>query len=501
MTTNITNSLITDDDIGNDYILNVIQLTKSSSEDKCYYNNLSSNLTAIDNQTNFSDYIPNNTLHCNTTWDQVSCWTSTMAGQLSVIPCFGEFNGVLYDIFQNSSRMCYENGSWAEKADYSKCMPLPVYQEIPHTLWDVRDTVIIYYTGYIISLIALTIALWIFLYFKDLRCVRNTIHTNLMITYMLIAICWIITDRLHSNPLSNVSNKSACTLVILLTYLMGTNFFWMFVEGLYLYILVVKTFSIELVKVHLYAFIGWGLPALVVIVWAPVKYYFTQSDPNGPAGCPWQLKDYFDYIFICPVLLVLLVNIFFLGKIMWVLITKLRAATSAESKQYRKAAKALLVLTPLLGVAYMLVLVTPTHRTAKVIFHYLQALLVSTQGFTVAVLYCFCNGEVRNSVRHHFERFKLRRTLRGGEYPATGHRSAYAFRSLRNGDNVKLYRTRGERDRTDRGSCISFSTTTTYVTSNSHSTKSHHKGINGSVKDYKASYGMVSRKPSDEDVL
>lgn len=48
-------------------------------------------------------------------------------------------------------------------------------------------------------------------------------------------------------------------LVILLTYLMGTNFFWMFVEGLYLYILVVKTFSIELVKVHIYVFIGWGM--------------------------------------------------------------------------------------------------------------------------------------------------------------------------------------------------------------------------------------------------
>lgn len=52
--------------------------------------------------------------------------------------------------------------------------------------------------------------------------------------------------------------QASCMLVIILTYLMGTNFFWMFVEGLYLYILVVKTFSIELVKVHVYTFIGWG---------------------------------------------------------------------------------------------------------------------------------------------------------------------------------------------------------------------------------------------------
>ncbi|XP_023214286.1 diuretic hormone receptor-like, partial [Centruroides sculpturatus] len=80
---------------------------------------------------------------------------------------------------------------------------------------------------------------------------------------------------------------------------------------------------------------------------------------------------------------------------MWVLITKLRAATSVESQQYRKASKALLVLIPLLGITYVLVIVTPNHGTAKIWFAYFQAALLSTQGFTVAVLYCFLNGEVR----------------------------------------------------------------------------------------------------------
>ncbi|CAG2121496.1 unnamed protein product, partial [Medioppia subpectinata] len=149
-----------------------------------------------------------------------------------------------------------------------------------------------------------------------------------------------------------------------------------------------------------------------------------------------------------------------------------------------KAAKALLVLTPLLGVAYMLVLVTPTHRTAKLIFQYLQAILVSTQ--------------VRNSVRHHFERFKLRRTLRGGEYPV-GQRNTFAFRSLRYGENVKLYRNRGERDR---GSCISFSTTTTYVSNNHNQSKTRKPSTNGSVNNSSAIYGPIAgRKRSDEDVL
>lgn len=51
----------------------------------------------------------------------------------------------------------------------------------------------------------------------------------------------------------------------------------MFVEGLYLYILVVKTFSIELINIHNYLFIGYGLPAITVLIWAPIKFLFGTS--------------------------------------------------------------------------------------------------------------------------------------------------------------------------------------------------------------------------------
>lgn len=74
---------------------------------------------------------------------------------------------------------------------------------------------------------------------------------------------------------------------------------------------------------------------------------------------------------------------------MWVLITKLRSSNSIESKQRRKAAKALLVLIPLLGVGYMLVLVTPTHPTAKWVFQYSQAVLVSTQVIDLIFFHLF----------------------------------------------------------------------------------------------------------------
>ncbi|GFR18810.1 diuretic hormone receptor, partial [Trichonephila clavata] len=123
-------------------------------------------------------------------------------------------------------------------------------------LWDMRDAVTVYYVGYGISLIALSLALWIFIYFKELRCLRNTIHANLMFTYLLLDITWICTAKLQSSQ-NYIANRIACFLTIFLTYLMGTNFFWMFVEGLYLFILVVKTFTVDNIKMYVYALIGW----------------------------------------------------------------------------------------------------------------------------------------------------------------------------------------------------------------------------------------------------
>lgn len=434
---------VTHEDIFND--------TSAIARLQCYLTG-----TVVDNGTLGDD------VTCEPTWDGLSCWPRTKGGSTAVLPCFPSLNGLEYDTSQNASKFCSSNGSWADYSNYSSCRIVNSMDSEA----DIGTT--LYYIGYGLSLIALTIALWIFLYYKELRCLRNTIHVNLMVTYFLISITWITTATLQSVP-SPAYHKAACFLYIPLTYLMGTNFFWMFVEGLYLYILVVKTFSVEVVRVHIYALIGWGTPAVIVTVWAAVKGYLSPAhgDPNISGGmCVWQIKDIYDCIFIVPVVLVLMTNIFFLGQIMWVLITKLRAATSVESQQYRKAAKALLVLIPLLGVTYVLVIWTPSHRTAKVTFTYLQIALLSTQGFTVAVLYCFLNGEVRNSVRHHLERWKTARALRKGEHT----RRTFGYRSGSQKTASAL----------QRGSCVSFSTTTTSCLGNSRVSSQGPRHSNGS---------------------
>lgn len=62
-----------------------------------------------------------------------------------------------------------------------------------------------------------------------------------------------------------------------------------------------------------------------------------------------------------------------------VLITKLRSANNVETQQYRKASKALLVLIPLLGVTYVLVLAGPEEGQVANVFSYSRAFLLSSQ--------------------------------------------------------------------------------------------------------------------------
>lgn len=66
-----------------------------------------------------------------------------------------------------------------------------------------------------------------------------------------------------------------------------------------------------------------------------------------------------------------------------VLITKLRSANTVETRQYRKAAKALLVLIPLFGITYLVVLAGPSESgVMSHMFAVVRALLLSTQVMT-----------------------------------------------------------------------------------------------------------------------
>ncbi|KAG5885179.1 hypothetical protein JTB14_000942 [Gonioctena quinquepunctata] len=391
---------------------------------------------------------------CHVTSDSVLCWPPTPINETATIKCLSELFNIKYDDTQDATRECLWNGTWS-KSNYSSC------KEIIALSVDVETQTTIYFVGYTLSLITLAIAIAIFTYLKELRCLRNTIHMNLMWSYMLTYCMWILT-LLSLNFGSNVSITCIC-IVTLLHYFHITTFFWMFVEGLYLYILVVETLTRENFKLRVYACVGWGLPMIFIVIWAIVKSFLPSSGDTANA-CHWFESHPIDWIYQAPTMIVLLLNLIFLLCIMWVLITKLRSANTLETQQYHKAAKALLVLMPLLGITYVITIYAPTPDRASInVFECSRAVLLSTQGFTVALFYCFLNTEVQNTMRHHFETWRTRRSLGPRGLRASSRGKDWSPRSRT--ESIRLYSQPTNIYR-KRESSASEVTTTTLVTVN-----------------------------------
>lgn len=75
------------------------------------------------------------------------------------------------------------------------------------------------------------------------------------------------------------SGLSSCIgLVTLFHFFTLTNFFWMLVEGLYLYMLVVKTFSGDNIRFNIYVSIGWGkLPCVCVLGVCVISFHLLSA--------------------------------------------------------------------------------------------------------------------------------------------------------------------------------------------------------------------------------
>ncbi|KAK3567194.1 hypothetical protein QTP86_012678 [Hemibagrus guttatus] len=94
-------------------------------------------------------------------------------------------------------RECLENGTWAFKINYSSCEPIleekrkyPVHYKI---------ALIINYLGHCISVGALVIAFVLFLCLRSIRCLRNVIHWNLITTFILRNIMWLLLQLIDHN--------------------------------------------------------------------------------------------------------------------------------------------------------------------------------------------------------------------------------------------------------------------------------------------------------------
>ncbi|XP_050350755.1 calcitonin gene-related peptide type 1 receptor isoform X2 [Nymphalis io] len=341
---------------------------------------------------------PPDGIYCEGTFDTWLCWPHTPADTITYAPCPDFVPGFSTDLFAHKE--CTANGTWWQHplsgqpwSNYTTCVK-------PED--DVSDIIVVYESGYSVSLVALLLSLGILSYFKSLRCARITVHMNLFASFALNNALWLVWYRVVvRSPVTVRESPVWCQVLnATLQYALLTNYTWMLCEGLYLHTVLVSAFVSERRLVRALLVAGWMLPVPSAIINAVRRGIANEPFCWADDGAPrLELA-----ILVC---VAVLLNLAFLCNIVRVLCTKLRAGGGAgvarPSATVLHALRATCLLAPLLGLQYLLTPFRPP-RTASwwMFYEYVSALTTSLQGLCVAILYCFCNGEVLAQLRRRW---------------------------------------------------------------------------------------------------
>ncbi|XP_045684244.1 pituitary adenylate cyclase-activating polypeptide type I receptor isoform X6 [Phyllostomus hastatus] len=369
---------------------------------------------------------------CPGIWDNITCWKHAQVGEMVFITCpkvfqiiypdqvwetetigdldFADINSLNLSGMRVIGRNCTEDG-WSETFPhyFDACGFDEEYNETGDQDSYYLSVKALYTAGYSTSLVSLTTAMVILCRFRKLHCTRNFIHMNLFVSFMLRAISvfikdWVLYEE-HDSSHCFISSVECKAVMVFFHYCVVSNYFWLFIEGLYLFTLLVETFFPERRYFYWYTIIGWGTPTLCVSVWAVLRLYFDDTgcwDMNDSTALWWVIKG--------PVVGSIMVNFGLFVGIIFILVQKLQSPDMGgnESSIYLRLARSTLLLIPLFGIHYTVFAFSPENvsKRERLVF---ELGLGSFQGFVVAVLYCFLNGEVQAEIKRKWRSWKVNR--------------------------------------------------------------------------------------------
>ncbi|XP_018302554.1 secretin receptor isoform X2 [Mycetomoellerius zeteki] len=426
---------------------------------------------------------------CPKIWDGILCWNSTAPGQLVVQQCASYIMG--FDANAFASKQCMPNGKWYWNVktqsfwtNFSQCYREPLVTVLVNmsnvetnnatlikTFLPVVKT--ISKLGYSISLFTLIIAFCILATIKKLRCPRNILHMHLFVSFVMRAFMALLKDMLFVSGLGvaeavikvnegywlldkKESNWQCKTFTSLWQYFILANYSWILMEGIYLHNLVfLALFTDANSSIVGYVIFGWGLPAIFILPWVVTRIIFQDT------YCWTTNENSLLFLFIrVPTMLSILINFVLFINIVRVLLVKLKSTMSEETERYKRWARSTLVLVPLFGVHYAFFILMSysigVNETVEVVWLFCDQLFASFQGFFVAVLYCFLNGEVRAEVSRTFRGIKWTRLrgIRWGQRASTHSVSTCSCNNSKSGGRRHSRRVRWWKSRWKAPSCL-----------------------------------------------
>nr|XP_040032626.1 secretin receptor isoform X1 [Gasterosteus aculeatus aculeatus] len=387
----------------------------------------------------------NNSVLCKGMWDDLNCWPAASLGQTVTQPCPEFFNSA-----GTVQRNCTASG-WTDPLVPHEDACGYTFNETLHFLGESSDAhtyfsyvKTMYTAGYALSLISLSIAVTIFCLFRwgspfplpPLPPLPNALNQRMLTCPQKAplhqephphpAVRLLHPEgHLHLRPglpavhrrgalplrpLPGVDRVACKAALMFSNYSILANYSWLLAEGHFLFTLVSRSFFSLRKHLAWYIVLSWGLPLTVIVSWGCAKYFYEDE------GC-WETRthEWIWWILRVPVLLTISMNFFFFLGILRILVSKLRMPDAQRNEfcQYKTLIKSTFFLVALFGLHYILFVFLPVEVSSSVfkIWTFAELALSSTQGFVVAVLYCFMNGEVQQEIQRRWRRWRLTQHL------------------------------------------------------------------------------------------
>ncbi|XP_072169453.1 uncharacterized protein [Diadema setosum] len=200
---------------------------------------------------------------------------------------------------------------------------------------------------------------------------------------------------------SDVGHQTRCRAVaILIHFFYLATFFWMLMEGVYIYFRATSVFKSNNRQLIIYHALAWGCPVLIVMITAVININF-----YGTSYACWLSRDRGAvWAFAGPVVVVIVANVIILVIVLQKFLSIKSMSDKSKFEQVKKSTRAVVILLPLLGITWMLGFLATSSST--IFFQYAFAILNSLQGVFICAFHCFWNDDVMKIVKLKYKRSK-----------------------------------------------------------------------------------------------